>query len=115
MFKPNFKFNSCNKDVPIELYLSRLEEKLTKIEVPKEKFNNLTSSERNALYNHKDNKNIVNKGADKGSTVVVWDRKDYMKEAKNNYVFGEEISEDISNNPYLPLKTLNASIARIRK
>ena len=43
MFKPNFKFNPCNKDVTIELYLSRLEEKLTKIEVPKEKFNNLTA------------------------------------------------------------------------
>ena len=86
MFKPNFKFNPCNKDVPNELYLSRLEEKLTKIEVPKEKFNNLTSSEYshivNVLYSHKNSKNVVNMGANKGSAFVVWDREDYTKKAE---------------------------------
>ena len=42
-----------------------------KIEIPKEKYNNLTSKERLALYDLKNDKNIVIKGADKGSTVVV--------------------------------------------
>ena len=31
-----------NKDVAIEVYLSCLEERLLKIEVPKDKFNNVT-------------------------------------------------------------------------
>ena len=44
MFKPRSKFNSCNKDAAIELYLSILEEKLMKVEVLKDKFNNLTNS-----------------------------------------------------------------------
>ena len=49
MFKPKSKFNPRNKDAAIELYLSSLEEKLMKVEVPKDKLNNLTKSERKAL------------------------------------------------------------------
>ena len=60
----------------MEIYLSSLEEKLLKIEVPKDKFNNLTKGERDALYNLKNDKTIVIKGADKGSAVAVWDRED---------------------------------------
>ena len=69
--KQNQFFNPRNKDVVIELYLSSLEEKLLKIEVPQDKFNNLTERERDTLYNLKDNKTIVIKGADKDSVVVV--------------------------------------------
>ena len=69
--KQNQFFNPRNKDVVIELYLSSLEEKLLKIEVPQDKFNNLTERERDTLYNLKDNKTIVIKGDDKDSVVVV--------------------------------------------
>ena len=41
MFKPKSKFNPRNKNVAIELYLSSLEEKLMKVEVSKDKLNNL--------------------------------------------------------------------------
>ena len=81
-FKPKSTFNPHNKDAAIEVYMSSLEEKLTKIEIPKDKYNNLTSKERQALYDLKNDKNIVIKGADKGSTVVVWNRQDYIKKAK---------------------------------
>ena len=37
-------------------FLSSLEEKLTKIEIPKDKYNNLTSKERQALYDLKNDK-----------------------------------------------------------
>ena len=40
MFKPKSKVNPRNKGGAIELYLSSLEEKLIKLEDPKEKFNN---------------------------------------------------------------------------
>ena len=49
-----------------------------KAEVPKDKFNSLTKSERKAFY-LKSDKSIVIKSADKGSAVVVWDREDYIK------------------------------------
>ena len=51
--------------------MSNLEDKLMKIEIPKDKYNNLTSKERQALYDLKNDKNIVIKGADKGSSTGV--------------------------------------------
>ena len=45
-----------------------------KIEIPKDKYNNLTSKEWQALHDLKNDKNIVIKGADKGSAVVICDR-----------------------------------------
>ena len=64
-----------------------------KIEIPKDKYNNLTSKEWQALYDLKNDKSIVIKGADKGSTVVVWDREDYIKGAEKQLgdsdVYGE--------------------------
>ena len=54
------------------------------IETPKDLYNNLTSIERQALYDLKNDKNIVIKSADKGgSAKVFWDREDYIKQ-KNN-------------------------------
>ena len=81
-FKPKSTFNPRNKDAAIEIYLSSLEEKLMNIEIPQNKYNNLTREVRSAPYNLKSEKNIVIKSADKGSAVVVWDRDDYIKEAE---------------------------------
>ena len=47
--KPKSTFNPLNKDAAIEVYMSSLQEKLMKIEIPKDKYNNLTSEERQAL------------------------------------------------------------------
>ena len=68
-FKPKSKCNLRNKDAAIEPNLSNLEEKLMKVEVPKDKFNNPTNSERKALYDLKSHRNIVIKSADRGSAV----------------------------------------------
>ena len=38
--------NPLNKDAAIEVYMISLEEKLMKIEIPKDKYNNLTGKER---------------------------------------------------------------------
>ena len=69
-FKPKSTFNPRNKDAAIEIYLSSLEEKLMNIEIPQSKYNNLTREERSALYNLKNDKNIVIKSTDKGSRVL---------------------------------------------
>ena len=114
MFKPKSKFNPRNKDAAIELYLSSLEEKLMKVEVPKDKFNNLTNSEQKALYDLKNDKSIVIKSADKGSAVVVWDREDYIKEPEKQ-LGDEEVYEDVSDDAAPLLKAINGVIAKIRK
>ena len=114
MFKPKSEFNPRNKDAAIELYLSSLEEKLMKVEVPKDKFNNLTTSERKALYDLKNDKSIAIKSADKGSAVVMWDREDYIKEAEKQ-LGDEEVYEEVSNDAAPLLKTINGVIAKIRK
>ena len=59
--------------------MSSLDGKLVKIDIPKDKYNNLPSKERQVLYNLKNDKSIIIKGADKGSALVVWDREDYIK------------------------------------
>ena len=71
MFKPKFKVNTRNKNGAIKLYLSYLEEKLMKDEVPKGKFNNLSNSERKVLCHLKNDKNIEIKNADKCAAIVV--------------------------------------------
>ena len=80
-FRPKSTFNPRYKDVVIETYFSSLEERLLDIDVSSKRFNNLTKEERNALCNLRDYPNIIIKGPDKGSAVVVWNREDYLKEA----------------------------------
>ena len=74
MFTPKSKVNPRNKDVIIKQYLSSLKEKLMKVEIPKGKFNNLTNSERKALYDLKNDENIEIKSADNITAAIVWDR-----------------------------------------
>ena len=45
---------------------------------------NLTKGEGNALYSLREDTSIIIKKADKGSGVVVWDKEDYLGEAKKN-------------------------------
>ena len=75
-FRPKSTFNPKYKDVIIETYLSSLEEKLLDIDIPKNKFNNLSKEERDALYSLKNTNTIVITDADKGYRIVVWDTED---------------------------------------
>ena len=65
-FKPKSSFNWLNKDATIEIYMSSLEEKLMTLEIRKDKYNNLTKKERQALYDLKNEKNIFIKGVIRG-------------------------------------------------
>ena len=84
------------------------------VEVPKDRFEILTESERKALYDLENDKIIVIKSADKGSAVVVWDREDYIKEAEKQ-LGDEQVYEEVSNDAAPLLKTINEVIAKIRK
>ena len=112
-FRPKSAFNPKNKDVIIETYLSSLEEKLLDIDIPKDKFNNLSKEERDALYSLKNDNTIVIKGADKGSGVVVWDREDYLKEA-HKQLSDEEVYEEVTNDPSTLESTIFTALNKIR-
>ena len=62
---------------------------------------NLTIKKRLALNPLRDDTYIIIKEADKGSGVVVWDSKDYLKEAGKQ--FGDkETYEELSSDPVSP-------------
>ena len=112
--KPKSTFNPCNKDAAIVIYMSGLEEKLMKIEIPKDKFNNLTTKERKALYDLKNDKNIIIKGADKGSAVVVWDREDCIKEAEKQ-LEASDVYEEVPDGAEPLISTIHTTLEKIRK
>ena len=84
------------------------------IEIPQNKYNNLTREERSALYNLKNDKNIVIKSADKDSAVVVLDRDDYIKEAEEQ-LGDKDIYEEVWNDPGPLISTIHEGIEKIRK
>ena len=96
-FKQKSKFNPAKNDAAIEFYLSRLEEEILSLD-KKISYSNLTKGERNALYSLRDDTSIIIKEADKGSGVVVWDRDDYLAEAKKQLdakEFYQELKGDV--------------------
>ena len=84
------------------------------MEIPQNKYNNLTREERSALCNLENVKNIVIKSAKKGSTVAVQDRNDYIKEAEEN-LGDKDIYEEVCNY-FGPLtRAINKVIEKLRK
>ena len=79
------------------------------IEIPQNKYNNLTREERTALYDLKNDKNIIIKSADKGSTIVVWDREDYIKEAEKQ-LGDKDVYEEVCNDAEPLINTIYKAI-----
>ena len=96
-FNKKSTFNPKGKDAAIELYLSRLEEEIMATDT-KLSYSNLTKEERLAIKSLRDDTSIIIKEADKGSGVVVWDRKDYLKEAEKQ-LGDKETYEELSSDP----------------
>ena len=99
--------------VIIETHLSSLEERLLDIEIASKRLNNLTKEEREALYSLKDDPSIIDKGADKGSVVIVWDREDYLKEAYRQ-LDDKEVYEQVPDDPSVLANTLIKALEKIR-
>ena len=102
-FRPKSTFNSRDKDTVIEAYLSSREERLLSAGMSSKRFNNLTKKELNSLYNLRGDPSIIIKGPNKGSTVVVWDREDYLKQAPKE-LEDKDVYEEVQNDPS-PLTT----------
>ena len=113
-FKKKSTFNPKGKDAAIELYLSRLEEEIMAINT-KLSYSNLTKEERLALSLLRDGTSVIIKEADKGSGVVVWDRKDYLKEAEKQ-LGDKETYEELSSDPVSPLISIvKGCLSRVKK
>ena len=74
-------------------------------------YSNLTKEERQAIYSLRDDTSIIIKEADKGSGIVVWDREDYLAEArtqlKDKYVY-----QELKGNIVGPLEKIIKSVLR---
>ena len=112
-FRPKSTFNLRNKDAIVETYLSCLEERLLDIDISPKRFNDLTREERNALYNFRDDLTTIKKGADKGSTMVVWDREDFLKEVYEQ-LGDKDVYEDVQNDSSILISTIMRALEKIR-
>ena len=63
-------------------------------------------------YSLKNDNTIVIKGAEKGSGVVFWDRKDYVKEA-HKQLSDEEIYEEVTNGLSIFESTIFTALSKI--
>ena len=114
MFRPKSKFNPSKTDAAIELYISHIEEKLLSCTEIKHSSYNLTREERQAMYNPKKDRTIAIKEADKGSAVVIWDKKDCLLEAEKQ-LSCKETYEEVSSDPSFLIKTIHDTLKKIRK
>ena len=65
----------------------------------------MTKEERNAPHSLRDDKSIIIKEADKGSGAVVWDREDYLAEAKNQ-LDDKEVSQELRGDAEDPIEKI---------
>ena len=79
------------------MFLSGVEKELFSDEMNDSTQSNLSGDEWKALRNLADDRSIVIKGADKGSSVVIWDREDYLQEASKQ-LRDTNIYEDVNFN-----------------
>ena len=100
-------------DAAIEMYLSCLEEEILSLD-EKLSYFNLTKWERNTLYSLRDDPFIIIKEGDKGSSVVVWNREDYLREA-NSQLSDEGVYQEVKGDAEGPLlKVIKSVLRKIR-
>ena len=109
-FMKNSKFNPKRKDAVIEIYLSRIEEEIFSLD-KKFSYSNLTKEERHAIHSLRDDTLIIIKEADKGSGIVVWDRADYLADARTQ-LKDKDVYQELKGNTASPLEKIIKSVLR---
>ena len=79
------------------MFLSRFEKEVFSDDINKSTQTNLSAEEWKALRGLAADKTIAVKGAAKGSSVVVWDRSDYLHEVSRQ-LQDQNIGEDVKFN-----------------
>ena len=96
-FIPKSDWQPPNQGRDLEAFVNRVESAVRSHIPPKPKHDNLSRSDRSALYNLQKREDIVIKPADKGSAVVVMDRDHYVSEAErqlNDSAFYRPLDHD---------------------
>ena len=81
----------------MEVFLSEVKKELFSCTSKKLGYSNLSTEEWKAMRSLADDRSIVIKKADKGSSVVVWDRNDYVMEAEKQ-LSDANVYKDVSFN-----------------
>ena len=84
-FRPKSVWKPAKGHASLKVFLSRLEKELFSNEINEPTQSNLSGEEWKALRALAADKTIVIKAADKVSSVVVWDRSDYLQEASSQF------------------------------
>ena len=83
-FRPKSNWSPPKGHASLEIFLSQMEKELFTDDLDEPSQSNLSPEEWKTLRNLAPDRSIVIKGADKGSSVVVWDRADYILEAEEH-------------------------------
>ena len=84
-FQPKLSWLPPKGHASLEIFLSQLEKELLTNDLNEASQGNLSAEEWKALRDLTSDCSIVIKGADKGSSAVVWDRADYVLEAESYF------------------------------
>ena len=79
-FRPKSQWKSPTDHPCVEFFLSRLEKELLSFLPGQPQSYNLTKEEWKAIHNLAEDQSIIIKPAHKDSSVVIWDREDYLAE-----------------------------------
>ena len=82
LFTPKSSWNASKGQPSLEVFLSEIEKEIFAIPYSRLGYSNISREEWQAMRSLADDRSIVIKKADKGSSVVVWDRYDYIAEAE---------------------------------
>ena len=93
-FRPKSVWKPPKGHASLEVLLSRLEKELFSSEINESTNSDLSGEEWKGLRNLAADKTIVIKAVDKGPSVVVWDRSDYLQKASRQ-LQDENIYQDI--------------------
>ena len=93
----------------LELFLSQIEKELLEVWKSNLGYSKFSREEWQCMLLLANDRSILIKKADKGSCVVVWDREDYIAEAKCNKImsvykkmkFKDKILQDLTESNYI--------------
>ena len=96
-FRPKSEWKPPKGHASLEYFFSYVEKELFSDEMNDSTQSNLSREEWKDLRNLADDSSIMIKVPDKGSSVVVWDRDDYLQEASRQ-LWDTNIYEDVKFN-----------------
>ena len=74
----------------------------------------MTKEERQAIYSLRDDTSVIIKEADKGYRIVVWDREDYLAEARTQ-LKDKDVFQGLKGNIACPLEKIIKSSKKSEK